>query len=131
MIIVIRFIHKSRRAGDFVAVRRIRRHFRVIAFDNVIEQPIPVHVCRKNIPPSLNGNGICICRVVIYEVVFGRDIDLQTVVIPQYIVVNDEVVRGLASRSGERFAYDSYRRFLDMFGDVVCKLLHCLKFSSL
>ena len=45
--------------------------------------------------------------------------------------LNDEVVRGLASRSGERFAYDSYRRFLDMFGDVVCKLLHCLKFSSL
>ncbi|CAA7388696.1 unnamed protein product [Spirodela intermedia] len=34
--------------------------------------------------------------------------------------LNDEVVAGLAARSGERFAYDSYRRFLDMFGNVVC-----------
>lgn len=33
--------------------------------------------------------------------------------------LNDEVVVGLASKNGERFAYDSYRRFLDMFGDVV------------
>lgn len=33
--------------------------------------------------------------------------------------LNDEVVAGLAEKSGERFAYDSYRRFLDMFGDVV------------
>lgn len=33
--------------------------------------------------------------------------------------LNDEVVAGLASRSGERFAYDSYRRFIDMFGGVV------------
>lgn len=33
--------------------------------------------------------------------------------------LNDEVVRGLAARSGERFAYDSYRRFIDMFGGVV------------
>jgi len=33
--------------------------------------------------------------------------------------LNDEVVAGLASKSGERFAYDSYRRFLDMFGGVV------------
>lgn len=33
--------------------------------------------------------------------------------------LNDEVVVGLAAKSGERFAYDSYRRFLDMFGDVV------------
>ena len=33
--------------------------------------------------------------------------------------LNDEVVAGLAAKSGERFAYDSYRRFLDMFGDVV------------
>lgn len=35
--------------------------------------------------------------------------------------LNDEVVAGLAKRSGERFAYDSYRRFIDMFGDVVCR----------
>jgi len=33
--------------------------------------------------------------------------------------LNDEVIVGLAAKSGERFAYDSYRRFLDMFGDVV------------
>lgn len=33
--------------------------------------------------------------------------------------LNDEVVTGLAAKSGERFANDSYRRFLDMFGDVV------------
>lgn len=33
--------------------------------------------------------------------------------------LNDEVVAGLAAKSGECFAYDSYRRFLDMFGDVV------------
>ena len=33
--------------------------------------------------------------------------------------LNDEVAAGLAAKSGERFAYDSYRRFLDMFGNVV------------
>ncbi|KAL7220592.1 hypothetical protein ACSBR2_013469 [Camellia fascicularis] len=38
--------------------------------------------------------------------------------------LNDEVVAGLAAKSGERFAYDSYRRFLDMFGDVVMGLPH-------
>lgn len=37
--------------------------------------------------------------------------------------LNDEVVTGLAAKSGERFAYDSYRRFLDMFGDVVSILV--------
>lgn len=37
--------------------------------------------------------------------------------------LNDDVVAGLASKSGERFAYDSYRRFLDMFGNVVCDFL--------
>lgn len=36
--------------------------------------------------------------------------------------LNDEVVSGLAAKSGERFAYDSYRRFLDMFGNVVSGL---------
>ncbi|KAB1214139.1 Pyruvate, phosphate dikinase, chloroplastic [Morella rubra] len=40
--------------------------------------------------------------------------------------LNDEVVAGLASRSGERFAYDSYRRFLDMFGGVVLGIPHSL-----
>ncbi|XP_078441149.1 pyruvate orthophosphate dikinase [Wolffia australiana] len=38
--------------------------------------------------------------------------------------LNDEVVAGLAAKSGERFAYDSYRRFLDMFGDVVMGISH-------
>ncbi|XP_020274227.1 pyruvate, phosphate dikinase 2 isoform X2 [Asparagus officinalis] len=38
--------------------------------------------------------------------------------------LNDEVVAGLAEKSGERFAYDSYRRFLDMFGDVVMGIPH-------
>jgi pyruvate, orthophosphate dikinase len=34
--------------------------------------------------------------------------------------LNDETARGLAARSGnERFAYDSYRRFVAMYGDVV------------
>ena len=34
--------------------------------------------------------------------------------------MNDESVQGLAEAGGdERFAYDSYRRFVQMFGDVV------------
>ncbi len=34
--------------------------------------------------------------------------------------LNDQTVEGLAARSGEpRFAYDSYRRLLQMYGDVV------------
>ncbi|KAK3150094.1 hypothetical protein QOZ80_3AG0227940 [Eleusine coracana subsp. coracana] len=40
--------------------------------------------------------------------------------------LNDHVVAGLAERSGRRFAYDSYRRFLDMFGDVVMGIPHGL-----
>jgi pyruvate,orthophosphate dikinase len=37
--------------------------------------------------------------------------------------LNDDSARGLAARSGsDRFAYDSYRRFLTMFGDVVLGL---------
>ncbi|KAI9193826.1 hypothetical protein LWI28_000497 [Acer negundo] len=38
--------------------------------------------------------------------------------------LNDEVAAGLAEKSGERFAYDSYRRFLDMFGGVVLDIPH-------
>ncbi|KAG2248084.1 hypothetical protein Bca52824_087712 [Brassica carinata] len=38
--------------------------------------------------------------------------------------LNDQVVVGLAAKSGERFAYDSFRRFLDMFGDVVLGIPH-------
>src|SRR3712207_5911020 len=34
--------------------------------------------------------------------------------------LNDESVQGLAERTGnERFAWDSYRRFVQMFGNVV------------
>src|SRR3954451_14674004 len=35
--------------------------------------------------------------------------------------LNDESVRGLTQRTGnERFAWDSYRRLVQMFGNVVC-----------
>ena len=41
--------------------------------------------------------------------------------------LNDETVAGLARRSGdERFAYDSYRRFIEMYGDVVLGVDHGL-----
>jgi pyruvate, orthophosphate dikinase len=37
--------------------------------------------------------------------------------------LNDESVEGLAERTGNpRFAYDSYRRFIQMFGDVVAEV---------
>ncbi len=39
--------------------------------------------------------------------------------------LNDETVEGLARSSGDpRFAYDSYRRFIQMFGDVVLEVEH-------
>jgi len=39
--------------------------------------------------------------------------------------LNDETVEGLAKKTGnERFALDSYRRFMQMFGDVVLKVEH-------
>ncbi len=39
--------------------------------------------------------------------------------------LNDKAVEGLAKRSGnERFAWDSYRRFINMFGDVVKGIEH-------
>ncbi len=39
--------------------------------------------------------------------------------------LNDESVIGLANGTGnERFAYDSYRRLINMFGDVVCGVDH-------
>ena len=41
--------------------------------------------------------------------------------------LNDETVVGLAKRSGdERFAYDSYRRFIQMYGQVVLGVEHHL-----
>lgn len=40
--------------------------------------------------------------------------------------LNDTVVEGLAAKAGERFAFDAYRRFLDMFGDVVLGVSHSL-----
>ncbi len=37
--------------------------------------------------------------------------------------LNDESVKGLAAKTdNERFAYDSYRRFIQMFGDVVMEI---------
>ncbi len=37
--------------------------------------------------------------------------------------LNDDAVKGLAAKTGnERFAYDSYRRFIQMFGDVVMEI---------
>ncbi len=38
--------------------------------------------------------------------------------------LNDETVRGLAAAADERFAYDSYRRFVQMYGDVVLEIPH-------
>lgn len=38
--------------------------------------------------------------------------------------LNDEIVKGVAKRGGERFAYDCYRRLLQMFGDVVLEIPH-------
>jgi pyruvate, orthophosphate dikinase len=39
--------------------------------------------------------------------------------------LNDSAVKGLAEKSGnERFAYDAYRRFCQMFGDVVLEVEH-------
>jgi len=39
--------------------------------------------------------------------------------------LNDATVKGLATRSGdERFAYDSYRRFIQMYSDVVLGVEH-------
>ncbi len=39
--------------------------------------------------------------------------------------LNDDVVEGLARKTGnERFALDAYRRFIDMFGDVVTGVHH-------
>ena len=41
--------------------------------------------------------------------------------------LNDKTVEGLANKSGDpRFAYDSYRRFIQMFGDVVMGVDHYL-----
>ena len=39
--------------------------------------------------------------------------------------LNDVTVEGLATRSGDaRFAYDSYRRFIQMYADVVLGVEH-------
>jgi len=39
--------------------------------------------------------------------------------------LNDDTVRGLAARSGDRrFAFDSYRRFIQMYADVVLGIEH-------
>lgn len=38
--------------------------------------------------------------------------------------LNDTVVKGFAAKAGDRFAYDCYRRFLDMYGNVVLGFQH-------
>jgi pyruvate,orthophosphate dikinase len=38
--------------------------------------------------------------------------------------LNDATVEGLAARADARFAYDSYRRFVQMYGDVVLEVPH-------
>ena len=38
--------------------------------------------------------------------------------------LNDRTVVGLAELAGERFAFDSYRRFIQMYGDVVLGVSH-------
>jgi len=39
--------------------------------------------------------------------------------------LNDEAVVGLANATGQkRFAYDAYRRLINMYGDVVCGVSH-------
>jgi pyruvate,orthophosphate dikinase len=39
--------------------------------------------------------------------------------------LNDEAVVGLANATGQkRFAYDAYRRLINMYGDVVCGIAH-------
>ncbi|MAE96343.1 MAG: pyruvate, phosphate dikinase, partial [Deltaproteobacteria bacterium] len=38
--------------------------------------------------------------------------------------LNDTTVVGLAESAGARFAYDSYRRFIQMYGDVVLEIPH-------
>ncbi|MEM9179769.1 MAG: pyruvate, phosphate dikinase [Pseudomonadota bacterium] len=38
--------------------------------------------------------------------------------------LSDTTVKGLAAKAGERFAYDSYRRFIQMYSNVVLGLRH-------
>ncbi|MEM1106542.1 MAG: pyruvate, phosphate dikinase [Pseudomonadota bacterium] len=38
--------------------------------------------------------------------------------------LNEETTKGLAAKAGERFAYDSYRRFIQMYSNVVLGLKH-------
>jgi len=44
------------------------------------------------------------------------------------IGLNDEAVKGLAAKTGkEKFAWDSYRRFIQMYGDVVMRITRFTK----
>ncbi|MEO0785973.1 MAG: pyruvate, phosphate dikinase, partial [Pseudomonadota bacterium] len=38
--------------------------------------------------------------------------------------LNEETAKGMAAKAGERFAYDSYRRFIQMYSNVVLGLKH-------
>lgn len=44
--------------------------------------------------------------------------------------LNDAIIEGFAKNKGARFAYDSYRRFITMFGDVVMNIKR-MKFEHL
>src|SRR3546814_20899832 len=50
---------------------------------------------------------------------------LTDTLFPYTTVFRSETVEGLAKAAGDRrFAYDSYRRFIQMFGDVVLEVDH-------
>jgi pyruvate, orthophosphate dikinase len=38
--------------------------------------------------------------------------------------MNEHIVKGVADKYGDRFAYDCYRRLLDMYADVVLGAPH-------
>ena len=84
----------------FALVRRVKWRCDPLQPDMI--QPCP---CRQ--PCS------CILRVAGVFAAISMPGMMDTVL---NLGLNDEVVEGLAKKSGGRFAYDSYRRFLDMFG---------------
>lgn len=69
-----------------------------------------MYMCLQTSVTELNGLNRCCCIQISMPGMMDTVLNLG---------LNDEVVAGLSAKSGERFAYDSYRRFLDMFGDVV------------
>ena len=60
----------------------------------------------------------CLCKIWSEIINAGYDTVLN-------LGLNDKTVEGLARKSGdERFAYDSYRRFIQMYSDVVLNIEH-------